>query len=334
MGEPFSNSRQIIRKAFLEKGVPEEAVAVTMASLSNATLKQYSGTIWRWYEYCKAKEILMFKPTITNVISFLNSLVTNKTTYNTINAHRAALNLIIHKNYDHEELVKRYLKGIFKLRPNFPRYQSTWDPAVVLRYLEPFYPLETLKLETLTKKLLGLLALTTAHRVHTISKIRVKKISKNSCGFEILITDIIKTSDPKRPQPLIKLNFFKKNPKLCVASTLLEYLKRTADYRENQGDDFLFLTVKPPHKTATTQTLSRWLKSILKDSGVDTNIFKSHSTRHASTSAASRAGVSVDQIMKTAGWTKKSSCFAKFYCRPLHNDGNEVATALLKNAKM
>ncbi|KAJ8981267.1 hypothetical protein NQ317_014578, partial [Molorchus minor] len=101
-----------------------------------------------------------------------------------------------------------------------------------------------------------------------------------------------------------------KNPKLCVVSTLIEYLKRTETYRETQEDDFLLMTIKSPHKTATTQTLS-------------------HSTRHASTSAASRAGVSFDQIMKTAGWTEKSLGFTEFDCRPLGEDCNEIATALL-----
>ncbi|KAJ8980464.1 hypothetical protein NQ317_007660 [Molorchus minor] len=66
------------------------------------------------------------------------------------------------------------------------------------------------------------------------------------------------------------------------------------------------MTIKSPHKTATTQTL-----------------------RHASTSAASRAGVSFDHIMKTAGWSEKSLGFTKFDCRPLGEDCNEIATALL-----
>lgn len=71
----------------------------------------------------------------------------------------------------------------------------------------------------------------------------------------------------------------------------------TANLRDKQ--DFLFFTVKPHHKAATTQTLSRWLKSTLKESGINTDLFSSHSCRHA-TSAARRAGISIDVIRKTA----------------------------------
>ncbi|VEN52736.1 unnamed protein product, partial [Callosobruchus maculatus] len=78
-----------------------------------------------------------------------------------------------------------------------------------------------------------------------------------------------------------------------------------------------------PFRQATKQTLSRWVKETLRLSGVDTSIFKAHSTRHAASSAALRLGVSIDTILQTAGWSEKSSVFANFYNRPLAN-----ATAL------
>jgi len=45
--------------------------------------------------------------------------------------------------------------------------------------------------------------------------------------------------------------------------------------------------------------------------------FSGYSTRHASTSAAFRAGVDLEEIRRTAGWTEKSTTFNKFYNRPL-----------------
>ena len=62
-----------------------------------------------------------------------------------------------------------------------------------------------------------------------------------------------------------------------------------------------------------TQTLSRWIKRTLKESGVDTGVFSAYSVRHASTSAAKRAGVSIDVIKRIAGWSKDSQVFAKYY---------------------
>ncbi|XP_060804898.1 uncharacterized protein LOC132902730 [Amyelois transitella] len=46
---------------------------------------------------------------------------------------------------------------------------------------------------------------------------------------------------------------------------------------------------------------ARWIKTVLSESGVDASVFKAHSTRHAATSAAGAAGVSVETIRKAAG---------------------------------
>ena len=58
----------------------------------------------------------------------------------------------------------------------------------------------------------------------------------------------------------------------------------------------LFVAVKRLHKAVTAATISRWLKEILFRAGVDTNIFKAHSTRTASTAQ----GVSTVDITKVA----------------------------------
>ncbi|KAI8440715.1 hypothetical protein MSG28_009058 [Choristoneura fumiferana] len=75
--------------------------------------------------------------------------------------------------------------------------------------------------------------------------------------------------------------------------------------------------MKRPHRDATAQSISRWIKQVLAKSGVDVSIFSAHSTRHAATSTAAAAGVSIDVIRKTAGWTATSQTFAKFYNRSI-----------------
>ena len=66
---------------------------------------------------------------------------------------------------------------------------------------------------------------------------------------------------------------------------------------------------------------------VLKLAGVNTSIFETHSTRGARTSAALRAGVSVNSILKSAGWTNEST-FRQFYNRPVtvqeYNDNYSV----------
>ncbi|CAG9116295.1 unnamed protein product [Plutella xylostella] len=97
-------------------------------------------------------------------------------------------------------------------------------------------------------------------------------------------------------------------------TTIKDYIEVTKDLRQTSNNNLL-LTFKRPHKAATAQSISRWIKQVLSESGVDVSVYSGHSTRHASTSAASSSGLSVEAIRKAAGWTKNSETFAKFYRR-------------------
>ena len=76
----------------------------------------------------------------------------------------------------------------------------------------------------------------------------------------------------------------------------------------------LFLSIKKPHSPVVSSSVARWLKSVLTSLGVDTSIFSAHSTRGASTSAASLAGVTTQQILSTADWST-ANVFKEFYFR-------------------
>jgi hypothetical protein len=51
---------------------------------------------------------------------------------------------------------------------------------------------------------------------------------------------------------------------------------------------------------------------LLADCGVDTRVYKAHSTRAASTSKAKQQGLSVEQIIDRGNWTRAKT-FGKFY---------------------
>ena len=68
----------------------------------------------------------------------------------------------------------------------------------------------------------------------------------------------------------------------------------------------------------------------MKDAGINTSVFKPHSTRGAATSTAKAANVPIHEIMNTAGW-RSDSTFAKFYDRPVTNESN-FAEAILTSS--
>ena len=65
----------------------------------------------------------------------------------------------------------------------------------------------------------------------------------------------------------------------------------------------LALGLFKPHAKVRTAPISRWIKEVLKLSGIDTSVFKAHSTRAASVSRAATLGVSVSYILKRAHWS-------------------------------
>ena len=57
------------------------------------------------------------------------------------------------KMFGQDETVSQMMKGIFKLRPSLPKYTVTYDPDVILKYMDQLPKNEQLNLEVLTKKL-------------------------------------------------------------------------------------------------------------------------------------------------------------------------------------
>ncbi|KAI8428150.1 hypothetical protein MSG28_002397 [Choristoneura fumiferana] len=310
---PYPGCRSAIQLAYDRRGLPTEAWELMLGSLAKSTIQQYNVSLKLWWSYCLQNNRDVFDCSVPLVISFLTEQYNKGASYGSINSHRSALSLFLGNRVGSDEHIKRLLKGVFKMRPNLPKYSYTWDPKTVLDHIAEWFPNTDISLEKITKKLASLLALCTAHRVQTLSLIKTNNISIDLNGITITITDIIKTSMPGREQP--------ENPKICPATVLQDYISVTRKLR-NENTDRLLITVKRPHKNATAQSISRWLKQVLAESGVNVALFSGHSTRHAATSAAAAAGVSIEVIRKTAGWTSGSQTFAKFYNRRVISENN------------
>ena len=89
----------------------------------------------------------------------------------------------------------------------------------------------------------------------------------------------------------------------------------------------ILISYVKPYGAISTNTVSRWIKTVLTSSGIDTTIFKAHSTRAATVSKVSSI-LPIDVILKHVGWS--SDCvFQKYYNKPVIND-NDFQTAVLK----
>lgn len=282
-----------------------------MASFSTNTLNQYNSSLKSWWLYCKNKGLDYCVSNTTQLIEYMTEKFNSGASYSTLNTYRSALSILLGQEITCNDTIKRFLKGVYRLKPPAPKYDTTWDPKHVPNYLNNYYPNDLISLKDLSHKTITLLTLASAQRMQTLSLIKIKNIIVNTEQISIKVDELIKTSRPNAFQPFIVLPFIKENPKICPALCLKSYIDRTSSLRLQE--ESLFISYQKPHKKVLSQTLSHWVKSILEKSGIDVNLYGAHSTRHASTSAAHRAGVNLEVIRKAAGWSESSNVFLKYY---------------------
>jgi hypothetical protein len=238
--------------------------------------------------------------------------------YSALNTARSALSAVIilkdGTKFGEHPHVCAFMKGVFNMFPPQVRYSSIWDR--VLDYLKTWSPKEELSLQKLSLKVVMLILLVSGQRPQIINSLRLNNMTyeKNCIIFKVENSQL-KQGRPGYKPELLKLKSYddKRN---CVVQHLLEYVDRTEDIRGETLE--LFITTKKPVKAVSRDTVSRWVKSVLKMAGIDTNVFKAGSTRAASASKAKALGATIEEILKNGGWTRKST-FAKFYDKKIES---------------
>ena len=316
----------LIRGKVKSSSLSKPAQEILLASWRPGTLKQYDSYLHRWAKFCHDNEINVYQPRVEQVVEFLTQLFQTGLGYSAINTARSALSSIVtlgHVPLGEHPMIKRFLKGIFELRPSLPKYSSVWDVSILLLYLKKLAPLEKLSLKEISLKMTSLLCILTGQRCQTIHKIDISHTQQLPNLIRITIQDALKTTKPGRHIKPLELLAYNNDPDLCIVRLFNEYLLRTSNLRE--GHTQLLISFQKPYKPVSKDTISRWVKATLKASGIDTEKFTAHSCRSASASATKNAGLSLVEIMKTAGWSNCAT-FAKFYDKNIikENYGHKV----------
>ena len=143
---------------------------------------------------------------MSQILDFLYELVKEGASFCTINNSKAAALLISKSDFSKNALLRRFMNGVYKLKPVSSKYNEIWDISPVLGKLTSLFPLENLSLTRLSMKLVLLCAL--AQRLQTLSLIKLSNIKKSEVGYVISITDLIKTSRPGTKQPVLVFSIF------------------------------------------------------------------------------------------------------------------------------
>ena len=318
-----------IRKSLQSLGFSESATNIITYSWRTGTKKQYKTYLQRWIQFCNKRKIDPVSPTVNTVIEFLTILYEDGLQYSALNTARSAISTVVTLAADvsvgKHPLVTRFMKGVFQLRPALPRYTETWNVGVVIKYLSNMAPTPELTMEHLTKKLTMLLALLSGQRTQTLAKLSTDfmVLTSEKCSFTI--PELLKHTRPGSHQKAIVINAYPNDRRLCTVSILGIYLEKTKGVRNNETQ--LLLSYRKPYKRVSRDTISRWLKCVMKNAGIDTDKFKSHSTRSAAVSAANRAGIPMDTILSAAGWSNTRT-FDQFYNKNITEQGSFANTVL------
>ena len=81
-----------------------------------------------------------------------------------------------------------------------------------------------------------------------------------------------------------------------------------------QPQSSLFVSFCKPYAAVCAKTLSRWILLVMEAAGLDTSVWKAHSTRAAS-SRSKRKQLSCSELLKLADWSASSGVYKKYYER-------------------
>lgn len=311
-----------------QQGFSSGASALIMNSWRPATQSAYNVYIKKWKAFARKSRVDPLHPSSAEVGNFLAELFEAGGGYSVLNTARSALSSFLPSDsgvtMGSNKDICRLVKGAFEERPSLPKHVDIWDVGVVLNYLASLPEIDQLTFKQLTLRTVMLLALVTGQRGHALYQLKLSDVKLSSTRCCLSYSAKHKHTRPGVHTSPADIRSFSEDKKLCPVEHLRAYLSRTEKLRP-QACDSLFISLSKPHAPISRATFSRWIKTVLLAAGIDCASFGSHSTRAASVSAASGAGVPVQLILKAAGWSGENT-FLRFYNRPVvtENFGQSV----------
>ena len=175
----------------------------------------------------------------------------------------------------------------------------------------------------LSHKVTMLIALTSAARASEIQALTTADMDDTGPKITCTLDTLSKTTRQGDSLPTLELHEYLPDQTLDPVACLRTYLRRTTDWRTDEGDCKMLRSTRPPHKGLATSTISNWLKTTIHAAGIDTD-FKGHSTRAASTSKANLKGLSVKEILAKANWSSANMFYRHYNKFVFSNDQSDA----------
>ena len=296
-----------------------------MKAWSEKTRMTYNTYLHKYRDFCNLHRVNILHPPQSKLCDFLMSLKNGKKkcSYQSVNVARCALSAYLPvldngQTVGKQVWVSRFVKATFREEPPEARYHEFWDVRDVLSMFRRWPDNKKLSREQLSFKLLLLMLLCSGERGQAIHAISVRKIQFQDDGTATCpLTKVLKTDGVGKRLRTLRLQPFPKERKLCQVACLKRYLKVTKPIRQDEDELFLRLKKRKGSYSAITQdTAKRWTLKTLNMAGIDTEKYKTHSTRGAMISAGDRLKLHVETLLNHGSW-KSERTMAKHYRKPL-----------------
>ena len=282
---------------------------------------------------------------IANHLAHLSQ--TKNLTPSTLKTRRAAISSVLAAKGDKSTAADPVISGVIKGAANLHHKKRSflpkWDLAVVLNYLKSpkFAKNSLLTFDLLTYKTVFLIALASGRRASEISNLSglqgdLAKAPKGALSLKFLPEFLAKNQNPEDPSPNILIpplptsgSRDEASTALCPVRALKAYRARSKSFR-SPTQRALFISVNKGNTADITRaTISRWLKTTIRNSYLALNRedsqgnppppvpseARAHEIRAWAATMASTS-TSMTQVLKAAYW-RSSTVFIRHYLRDI-----------------
>lgn len=330
-----TNRMEALRSSLESRGLPKNVIELLLGAARLNTQAAYQSAWNAWNSWCIKRGVHSMSATVNDVLSFLAEYFSEGKSYSSVNIARSMLSSTLCMGPNNiadigkKPLVVKLMRGIYNQKPPKPRYVTTWDPSIVLAFFDVSATIDP-SLIQISRKAATLIALTTMLRGGEIASIQLPSINLSDLQISFTLGNPRK-SQRSGPLHQIFIQSWPQNPAICPVQSIDTYIAKTASLRNEANRSHLFIGSTKPHKPVTSSTIGRWIKDQLRESGIDTSVFSSHSTRGAAGSKALANGVPLKSILNQGHWAREST-FAKFYQRDVNVDRNVVGQSVLQDS--
>lgn len=295
----------------------DQQKALLRAGWRKSTINTYKPAWERWVKWCTKFSVQANNPSGSELAKFLADLhLKEGLAYRTILVHKSVVSTLCgaedSSRLSSNVLVKQILRSISSNNARRRPEQSVWDPSTLISWLSS-NSVNSESLYEVSRRCAILLLLCSGRRVHDLTLLIISEDSFviNNADRSVTLWPIYgsKTDSDSFIQSGWKLFSNVEDPNLDPVLWVKALLSLGKTRREEANIPNLFVTVRSTAKAASRTIIAGWVKSVLREAGVDAT---PGSVRSA---VASRSWIDkepLDKILTRANWRSENT-FLKFY---------------------